>query len=167
MYQYWHGVDFNVNARLTNGFVVQGGTSTGRGVRDNCEITAKCRSPAGAAGSSSSRRHRTSWLTDCAVSRPTSSRRSTCSWRELPVQAGHAGSWRQRLGVQRRVGGGQLRRDERGRGRCSAAQRSAVGEPARPRGAVWRSCRQVDLRAGRSSGSGGPARWSRSTSTTC
>ena len=41
MYQYWHGVDVNVNARLTNGLVVQGGTSTGRGVRDNCEITAK------------------------------------------------------------------------------------------------------------------------------
>jgi hypothetical protein len=41
MYQYWHGVDINVNARLTNGFVVQGGTSTGRGVRDNCEITAQ------------------------------------------------------------------------------------------------------------------------------
>jgi carboxypeptidase family protein len=41
MYQYWHGVDVNVNARLRNGFVVQGGTSTGRGVRDNCEITAK------------------------------------------------------------------------------------------------------------------------------
>jgi hypothetical protein len=40
-YQYWHGVDVNVNARLTNGLVVQGGTSTGRGVRDNCEITAK------------------------------------------------------------------------------------------------------------------------------
>jgi hypothetical protein len=37
-YQYWHGVDVNVNARLTNGLVVQGGTSTGRGVRDNCEI---------------------------------------------------------------------------------------------------------------------------------
>ena len=41
MYQYWHGVDVNVNARLTNGFVVQGGTSTGRGVRDNCEVTGK------------------------------------------------------------------------------------------------------------------------------
>ena len=40
-YQYWHGVDVNVNARLTNGLVVQGGTSTGRGVRDNCEVTAK------------------------------------------------------------------------------------------------------------------------------
>jgi hypothetical protein len=39
-YQYWHGVDVNVNARLTNGIVVQGGTSTGRGVRDNCEVTA-------------------------------------------------------------------------------------------------------------------------------
>jgi hypothetical protein len=41
MYQYWHGVDVNVNARLRNGFNLQGGTSTGRGIRDNCEITAK------------------------------------------------------------------------------------------------------------------------------
>ena len=40
-YQYWHGVDLNVNTRLKNGLVVQGGTSTGRGVRDSCEITAK------------------------------------------------------------------------------------------------------------------------------
>jgi len=41
MYQYWHGVDVNVNARMANGVVVQGGTSTGRGVRDNCEVTAR------------------------------------------------------------------------------------------------------------------------------
>jgi hypothetical protein len=39
--QYWHGVDLNVSARMRNGLVVQGGTSTGRGVRDNCEVTAK------------------------------------------------------------------------------------------------------------------------------
>jgi hypothetical protein len=38
-YQYWHGIDVNVNTRL-RGVVVQGGTSTGRGVRDNCEIVA-------------------------------------------------------------------------------------------------------------------------------
>jgi hypothetical protein len=37
---YWHGVDFNATARLTNGLTLQGGTSTGRGVRNNCEITA-------------------------------------------------------------------------------------------------------------------------------
>lgn len=37
---YWHGVDVNVNARVRNGLVLQGGTSTGRGVRDSCEITA-------------------------------------------------------------------------------------------------------------------------------
>ena len=41
MYQYWHGVDVNVTARIRNGFTVQGGTSTGRGVRDNCQVTAK------------------------------------------------------------------------------------------------------------------------------
>jgi hypothetical protein len=38
--QYWHGFDVNVNARLRNGLLVQGGTSTGRGVRDDCDITA-------------------------------------------------------------------------------------------------------------------------------
>jgi hypothetical protein len=36
--QYWHGVDFNVQARLGNGFTVQGGTSTGRQVSDACEV---------------------------------------------------------------------------------------------------------------------------------
>ena len=36
---YWHGVDFSVNARTSNGITFQGGTSTGRGVRDYCEIT--------------------------------------------------------------------------------------------------------------------------------
>jgi hypothetical protein len=36
---YWHGVDFNATARLARGLTVQGGTSTGRGVRDNCAIT--------------------------------------------------------------------------------------------------------------------------------
>ena len=41
MYQYWHGIDVNVVSRMRNGVVVQGGTSTGRGVRDQCEITAK------------------------------------------------------------------------------------------------------------------------------
>ena len=38
--QYWHGFDVNVNARLRNGLLLQGGSSTGRGVRDNCDITA-------------------------------------------------------------------------------------------------------------------------------
>jgi hypothetical protein len=36
---YWHGVDFNATARLTNGLLVQGGTSTGRGVRNFCDVT--------------------------------------------------------------------------------------------------------------------------------
>ena len=39
--QYWHGFDVNVNARLPIGLVLQGGTSTGRGVRDECEIWAE------------------------------------------------------------------------------------------------------------------------------
>jgi hypothetical protein len=36
---YWHGVDFIATARLANGLTVQGGTSTGRAVRDFCNAT--------------------------------------------------------------------------------------------------------------------------------
>ena len=38
---YWHGVDFNINARTKNGITFQGGTSTGRGVRDYCQVMQK------------------------------------------------------------------------------------------------------------------------------
>jgi hypothetical protein len=34
----WQGVDLGVNARLRNGFTVQGGTSTGRTLQDNCAL---------------------------------------------------------------------------------------------------------------------------------
>jgi hypothetical protein len=37
--QYWHGVNVSLNARLSNGLTFQGGTSTGRGVRDTCETS--------------------------------------------------------------------------------------------------------------------------------
>jgi hypothetical protein len=38
---YWNGVDFNVNARTRNGITFTGGTSTGRGVRDYCQVAEK------------------------------------------------------------------------------------------------------------------------------
>lgn len=38
---YWHGVDVTLNARFGNGFVFQGGTSTGRGVTDYCGVAAQ------------------------------------------------------------------------------------------------------------------------------
>jgi hypothetical protein len=38
---YWHGVDVDIRARTKGGIVFQGGTSTGRGVRDLCAITQK------------------------------------------------------------------------------------------------------------------------------
>src|SRR6266853_2958451 len=38
---YWHGFDVNVNARTNNGVTIQGGTSTGRGVRDYCAVMQK------------------------------------------------------------------------------------------------------------------------------
>jgi hypothetical protein len=37
-YEHWNGVDVNVNARLSNGITLQGGTGTGRTATDNCEI---------------------------------------------------------------------------------------------------------------------------------
>jgi hypothetical protein len=38
--QYWHGVNVSLNARLRNGLTVQGGTGTGRGVYNTCELFA-------------------------------------------------------------------------------------------------------------------------------
>ena len=38
--QYWHGFDVNLNARLRKGLTFQGGTTTGRGVRDSCALNA-------------------------------------------------------------------------------------------------------------------------------
>lgn len=40
MKENWHGFDVNVNARLRNGLTVQGGTSTGRRLQDNCAVRA-------------------------------------------------------------------------------------------------------------------------------
>jgi hypothetical protein len=37
---YWHGVDVNISARVRSGLTFQGGTSTGRGVRDTCALWA-------------------------------------------------------------------------------------------------------------------------------
>ena len=42
---YWHGVDMAVNARLRNGLVFQGGTSTGREVEDTCASVVNIDSP--------------------------------------------------------------------------------------------------------------------------
>jgi hypothetical protein len=42
---YWHGIDVTANARLGAGVVIQGGTSTGRGVQDRCETVVKIDSP--------------------------------------------------------------------------------------------------------------------------
>ena len=36
---YWQGADFSATARLADGLTLQGGTSTGRAVRNNCAVT--------------------------------------------------------------------------------------------------------------------------------
>ncbi len=38
---HWNGIDVTVNARLQNGLLLQGGTSTGRRYTNNCDVTAK------------------------------------------------------------------------------------------------------------------------------
>jgi hypothetical protein len=37
----WHGIDFTVNARPSNGAVLQGGVSTGSFLKDKCEVAAQ------------------------------------------------------------------------------------------------------------------------------
>ena len=44
--EYWHGVDFNMTARFVEGLLVQGGSSTGRTITDNCDVLAKLPEPA-------------------------------------------------------------------------------------------------------------------------
>jgi outer membrane receptor protein involved in Fe transport len=44
-YEYWHGVDASVDARLRNGVIFQGGLSTGRCITDNCDVVTKVDNP--------------------------------------------------------------------------------------------------------------------------
>jgi hypothetical protein len=43
--RYWHGVDINISGRMRNSLMFQGGTSTGRLVTDNCDVTPKLDNP--------------------------------------------------------------------------------------------------------------------------
>ena len=43
--EHWNGVDFNISARLPNGALLQGGTSTGRTTTDNCAVVTKVDNP--------------------------------------------------------------------------------------------------------------------------
>ena len=38
---YWHGFDYDMNARMANGFTLQAGATTGHGVRDSCAVVDK------------------------------------------------------------------------------------------------------------------------------
>jgi hypothetical protein len=50
--EYWHGVDVNLATRFISGVMLQGGTSTGRTVTDNCALLAKVPEPAESRGNS-------------------------------------------------------------------------------------------------------------------
>jgi hypothetical protein len=56
---HWNGVDLNVNARLQNGILLQGGISTGRQSTDNCAVVALVPEALGNTAQS-----------DCAVTEP-------------------------------------------------------------------------------------------------
>jgi hypothetical protein len=43
--EYWQGVDLTVGVRLLNGVLLQGGTSTGRTITDNCDVIGKLDNP--------------------------------------------------------------------------------------------------------------------------
>ncbi len=45
--RYWHGVDVNISGRMRNSLMFQGGTSTGRLVTDDCDVTPRLNSPSG------------------------------------------------------------------------------------------------------------------------
>jgi hypothetical protein len=57
--QHWNGVDVNVNARLKNGILLQGGISTGRNSTNNCAVVALVPESLGNTAAS-----------DCAVTEP-------------------------------------------------------------------------------------------------
>ncbi|MEQ1574339.1 MAG: carboxypeptidase regulatory-like domain-containing protein [Vicinamibacterales bacterium] len=52
--EHWDGVDIGAQARLPNGLMIQGGTSTGKTTTDNCEIVAKLPEMLVGAGAASS-----------------------------------------------------------------------------------------------------------------
>jgi hypothetical protein len=43
--EHWNGVDLNVNVRLRDGVLLQGGVSTGKTTTDNCDVVAKVDNP--------------------------------------------------------------------------------------------------------------------------
>jgi hypothetical protein len=59
--QYWHGVDVTVNTRIGERFVLQAGTSTGRGVLDNCEVQDQVPEMSNTALTSTANRTTTPW----------------------------------------------------------------------------------------------------------
>ena len=108
--QYWHGVDVKVNARLPQRCSLQGGTSSGRGVRDYCEVAAKLPElySSAARGTLDQQPSCTSASLADAVPRPgvvhhPEDRRP--DQRHVPAQARDVGVGRQRLGEQRQLAG--------------------------------------------------------------
>ena len=118
--------------------MVQGGTSTGRGVRDNCEITAKVPEAlltvSRRHGSRSSCHVAEPWLTQvrglATYVVPKIDVQLSASFQFKPGTLGLGGNDSATNGT---LGHRQLRRDQRGRWRRPLLERPAVGEPAAAR----------------------------------
>ena len=105
--QYWHGVDFTVNARLRQGLTLQVGTQTGRSVEDTCE-TARCRLDRACDGNLTNRRRSRTSATAATSIR---SRRRFGDWRRTPFRRSMCSS----------------------AARCARSRRSSASPPGRSR----------------------------------
>ena len=134
---YWHGVDFNVNARLRGGLTGSIGTTTGRAdrrhLRHRDEVQPGQRGTNVAAGPDPRGCHNVDpFQTRCAGSRATSSPRSTCS---LPPRSARSRKCSSALPRRRTLGAAATRRN----GWCrtpSSRRRSATCRSARRRPAT-------------------------------
>ena len=123
---YWHGVDFNATARLAPGLTVQGGTSTGRAVRNNCDVTKALPELLGTARVDScdvTEKWSTSFSGLASYTMPKVDVLISASMRSIETTPGGG------VATQRAVAGGELRRAEH----RSSSSRSVACRPTRSR----------------------------------
>ncbi|MEO8258945.1 MAG: carboxypeptidase regulatory-like domain-containing protein [Acidobacteriota bacterium] len=96
---YWRGVDVTVNARLAGGLTLQGGTTTGAGVRDNCQVIAALPELLSVAGVMQQ-------TTSCAVNEPfLTTARGLVAYTIPKIDVAISSSFRSQANIQPDAGG--------------------------------------------------------------
>ena len=96
---YWRGVDVSLNARLAGGLTIQGGTTTGAGVRDNCAVIAKLPELLSVAGVAQQ-------TTSCAVDEPfLTTLRGLVTYTIPKIDVSVSSSFRSQANIQPDAGG--------------------------------------------------------------